>query len=113
MTNEQLLEQQVEALEKLLKLKQAIVEELERKIDRLEGSIPFGFPNPAHPINVPNPFFPSVFHDACPADPHGIHQYPSLWGGTGPVPCTKCGKQMTSYATSGYSSTNNPTIGNK
>lgn len=46
MTNEQILEQQVDALEKLLKLKQAVIEELETKISRLQNQT---IPN----LNVP------------------------------------------------------------
>ncbi len=37
MTNEQILDQQVEALEKLLQLKQAIIDELEKKVSQLEA----------------------------------------------------------------------------
>jgi hypothetical protein len=38
MTNEQILEQQVEALEKLLQLKQAIIEELESKVQKQQNN---------------------------------------------------------------------------
>jgi hypothetical protein len=36
MTNEEILAQQVEALEKLLQLKQAVIDELESKISKME-----------------------------------------------------------------------------
>jgi hypothetical protein len=93
MTTEEVLEQQVEVLEKLLKLKQALIEELEAKVGRLEmenglnrlGSVPWG-----QPIHVQSPFI-SVF-DPCPIGPTTHHEYPLVWHGTIPPPCSKCGK---------------------
>lgn len=80
---EEILEQQVEALEKLLQIKDAIVEELEKKIAKLEHeAIMKGF----QPLHVP-----SVWHtDPCPLG--GAHNYPLLWNGTTPPPCSKCGQ---------------------
>jgi hypothetical protein len=54
MTNEEILNQQVEALEKLLKLKQAIVEELEDRVAKLENE-----KNHYVPYN-PNPLYPGI-----------------------------------------------------
>jgi hypothetical protein len=88
MTNEEILEKQVEALEKLLQLKQAIVEELEAKVSRLE----------IERINFP-PLRPHINLPSCwPADPctDGLHhEYPFPWHSTTPAPCKKCGKQST------------------
>lgn len=98
MTNEQILEQQVEALEKLLKLKQAVVEELEAKVSRLENS-------QLYPGVINTPFIPYVRSpftqvvDRCTVGPSFAHEYPSSWGGTTPPRCTKCG--MGQWATSG------------
>ena len=98
MTNEQILEQQVEALEKLLKLKQAVVEELEAKINRLQ----FPYPGLGGIINTPfiQPYPGHLGGGGGGWQGQGQagsvticnHEYPSMWGGTGPVPCTKCGQ---------------------
>jgi len=124
MTNEQILEKQVEALEKLLQIKQAIIEEHEAKIGRLEAeryNIPNGFPGipwtgPGlvqpfmplqHPINVP-----SVW-TVDPCTDGGLHDYPFPWNSTSPPSCKKCGKmghQSQWTVTSGTTTTlqNNP-----
>ena len=111
MTNEQILEQQVEALEKLLKLKQAIIEEQELKINKLQGTttipnMPPMFPNGIQgvPWGQAQPMW-----DRCTNSPNGTHQYPTVWGGTIPPFCTYCNKQQqtltigsgTGYATAG------------
>ncbi len=103
MTNEQILEQQVEALEKLLKLKQAVVDELEAKVNRLQnpyGGIP-GINTPYYPYNQP------IYGCGGGGSGQGNagggagititscqHEYPSMWGGTGNPPCIKCGHQF-------------------
>ena len=81
MTNEEVLEQQVEALEKLLKLKQAIIEELEEKIRKSE------FSNP-HITNFP---YISDMPKRCSIGPTVDHHYPTTWTGTQHPPCIKCG----------------------
>lgn len=96
MTNEQILEKQVEALEKLLQLREAIIQELEAKVSKLQhpypglGNIPYygGYGQPGISI-------PSVW-----TTPQGTlctdgqaHTYPQNWGGTTSPPCTKCGQQ--------------------
>ena len=94
MTKEEILEQQVEALEKLLQLKQAIVEELEAKISKLSIK-DFNYPQNipwAAPLPIP-PSFPSVFTPHDPCNDGGFHDYPAPWFGTVPPGCTKCGKQ--------------------
>lgn len=91
MTNEEILEQQVEALEKLLKLKQAIIEEQEAKIQKLQGTLVFP--------NMP-PLFPHGSNPygqlQCPNSPTGAHQFPTLWGGTTPPHCMYCQAQQQS-----------------
>ena len=92
MTKEEILQEQIDAMEKLLKLKQAVVEELEKRVEKLENDLamnrmfPGIFAPPPNQINIP-----SVFTvDPCPAG--GSHDYPTMWGGTTPPPCNKCGK---------------------
>jgi len=112
MTNEQILEKQVEALEKLLQLRSAIIEELETKVTNLQQEIatknaqiiwpsvttPWtSVPGVTVPYNPPTiyPYSggnsgsivigPSFCPDGTP------HQYPSMWGGTNPPACSKCG----------------------
>ena len=85
MTNEEILEKQVQALEKLLQLKQAIVEELEAKVCRLEIE---RINSPLPQVNIPS-CWPA---DPCPVD--GLyHEYPFPWHSITPAPCKKCGKQ--------------------
>jgi hypothetical protein len=105
MTNEQILEQQVEALEKLLQLRAAIIEELEAKVDRLEAdkiNIAPSYPGVNLPwITTPyvqpyNPGFGGssgtiIISSNCPDGTP--HQYPQTWSGTC-VPCVKCGQSM-------------------
>jgi hypothetical protein len=87
MTNEQILEQQVEALEKLLQLKQAVIEELESKVQKLQyPPLPYSGGG-AGVINLPSVWtVPPMCTDGLP------HQYPSMWGGTSQPSCTKCGQ---------------------
>lgn len=104
MTNEEILEKQVEALEKLLQLRAAIIEELEAKNAKLNsdlsnarlqwpGVVTTPWISPA-----PMPTYPwggtgtIVISNTC---PDGLpHQYPSTWGGTNLPSCTKCGAQQ-------------------
>lgn len=94
MDEKQILERQVEALEKLLQLRSAIIEELEAKVSRLENQGGAHFPG----VNVPwvsSPYigYPQsssvIVTNTCPDG--SPHQYPSLWGGTTNPPCAKCG----------------------
>ena len=118
MTNEEILEQQVDALEKLLQIKQAIIEEHEQKISRLQADrsigVPgtvintpwIGHPQPLMPqpgINIPS-FWPV---DPCSAG-GGHHDFPYPWFSTQPACCTKCGKAAPNYSTT---STCNSTTG--
>lgn len=108
MTNEEILEKQVEALEKLLQLRAALIEELEAKVSKLNSDLSnarLQWPgtttpwiSPLTPIAPHNPWIPGptwggtgtiVISNNCPDGTP--HQYPSTWGGTGPIPCTKCG----------------------
>ena len=110
MNNEEILEKQVEALEKLLQLRQAVIEELESKVSKLESEkfaypgisspwISTPFTQPYHPFQ-PLPYLPGqqgsggtiVVTNTCPDG--STHQYPSLWvGSTSPI-CMKCGHPM-------------------
>jgi hypothetical protein len=83
MTTEQVLEKQVEALEKLLQLKQAVIDELEAKVQRLQNPYPYYPGVTVTPYTVPS----------WQCTDGGPHNYPSLWGGTSAPPCTKCGAQ--------------------
>jgi hypothetical protein len=100
MTNEQILEKQVEALEKLLQLRSAIIEELETKVASLKQEIASKYVYPGVTITPYNPpitypqygggggsltLGPLTCPDGTP------HQYPSMWGGTTPPACSKCG----------------------
>src|ERR1035437_4036914 len=91
MTNEEILNQQVEALERLLQLKQAIIDERDKKINSLEmsrsNSVPFF--GGGSPITIQ-----STPYDYCPVGPNYAHNYPTTWSGTMPPSCTKCGKQQ-------------------
>lgn len=100
MTNEEILEKQVEALEKLLQLKQAIIDEQDSKINKLEMEKIHS--QPPYPINLPYignpapmPFIGGggINFDPCPIGPIHTHDYPTMWHGTTPPPCSKCGKQ--------------------
>ena len=95
MTNEEILEQQVEALEKLLKLKQAIIEELEEKIRKSEFRDPH-ITNFSRITNNPN---------CCPIGPTTDHHYPIVWNGAQHPPCLKCGAVPSTFSTNtAYSS---------
>lgn len=94
--SEELLEKQVEMLEKLLQLKGAVIEELEAKVNKLEmekaaASYPYSH---THTYTVPN-FISNPCIDGS------AHNYPSYWNGTNTPNCTKCGRQQPA-ATSGY-----------
>ena len=81
MTNEEILEKQVDALEKLLQLKQAVINELEKKLETSQHQ------------QLNQPFYPHTFTP----QPYWIcsdgsyHSYPQYWTGTIPPSCTKCG----------------------
>lgn len=116
MTNEEILEKQVEALEKLLQLRAAIIEELEAKVNKLEAekfNIPNHFPGLQQPgwITTPwigQPQYPGIgggsiiISNTCPDG--SLH----TWSGLG-TPCTKCGQYgstLTTVSTTGYVDTN-------
>lgn len=103
MTKEEILEQQVEALEKLLDLKSEIVDAQARKIDRIETEL--AQEKQKH-TPYPGVWYPSVQPwvggntitlptAQCPAT-GSYHEYPSLWNGTSPAPCSKCGQYPSS-----------------
>jgi hypothetical protein len=90
MTKEEILEQQVEALEKLLQLKGAVIQELESKVSRLEAE------RLVYPgiVNVPyQPFIGGGSLQVQYPCTDGLgHNYPQNWGGTSHPACTKCGQ---------------------
>jgi hypothetical protein len=98
MTHEEILEKQVEALEKLLQLKQAIMDEQNNKINNLEMNRLYQ-PLPFQPFNIPKVNVPYIggvgtqINDFCPIGPSSNHDYPYIWNGTTPPSCSKCGKQ--------------------
>ena len=105
MTNEQILEQQVEALEKLLQLRSAIIEDLEHKVSNLQQELANKSLTWPNTINVPSvPWNPApwigggggtiTISNTCPDGTP--HQYPTMWGGTGPISCQKCGAMISS-----------------
>lgn len=91
MTNEQILERQVEALEKLLQLKEAVINELENKVDKLQGQqISIGNGSGYQPINVPSVWTtPQPSWQCTDGQPH---QYPQHWMSINAPCCTKCGQ---------------------
>ena len=104
MTNEQALEQQVEVLEKLLQLKQALIEELEAKVQRIQVA-----QIPSYPITVPymQPYVQpyvggtgGITIAGTSFCPDGTpHQYPNSWSSNSGQPCcTKCGQVIYSLA---------------
>ena len=86
MTDKEILEQQVDALEKLLQIKDAIIYEQERRIEKLEGKdsqfAPFTSP---HFYGSGSITYTNACHDGLP------HEYDSVWLSTGPQSCKKCG----------------------
>ncbi len=110
MTNEEILEKQVEALEKLLQLKQGIIDELDAKIQRLEAD---KFGNPFQPMSPPfQPFQPYVppqpvmipsLWQVDPCTDGAGHDYNFPWHSTTPQPCKKCGKTFNSQWTTASS----------
>jgi hypothetical protein len=110
MTNEEILDKQVEALEKLIQLKQAVIEELENKISKMELerlTIPY-----PHQINIPwigggvGGAGGAGYTNTCPDGLH--HQYPSMWGGTTPPSCSRCGQSQPQYG-SGWTTVSSTT----
>lgn len=81
MTKEEILEQQVEALEKLLQLKQATIEELEERLRN----------NKSYPSLHGYEYFGARASAHCPATVSGTHEYPTPWFGTIPPKCSACG----------------------
>lgn len=105
-TETEILQKQVDALEKLLQIKEAIIEEQEKKIRGLERDqvyiAPRQFPQqpyqPQYPgAPMPHISLPSVFGEIC--SKGGFHTYPNPWHSTSPAPCDKCGKLMQNLTT--------------
>lgn len=107
MTDKEILEQQVEALEKLLKLRQAVIEELENKVAKLETEKTV-YPQWQPYISPPQT---TGLSTPCPSDPTGIHSYPTGWLGVN-TQCTKCGKYAVSSTITITNSTQQNSLGN-
>lgn len=109
-TKEELLQEHIETLEKLLDLKTEIITELEKKIGRLE-TFPNVFPGGTYPSPQLPPLIgpgtinlPSVWT----IDPNTCqHEYPNPWFATVPPPCKKCGTVSNPYVVTCDSGTNN------
>lgn len=90
MDEKEILQRQVDALEKLLQIKEAIIQEQESKIRKLENEaisrqfIPM--PPPMPPISIPS------IWQVDPCTDGNLHEYPFPWHATTPPPCKKCGK---------------------
>ena len=130
MTNEEILEKQVEALEKLLQLRTAIIEDLEQRVEslkmdvsRLSGQQQWSYPgiNITPHVYTPYPFSGPgsimggmgaagggssssiVSVNTCPATGQH-HEYPSNWNSISSQVCTRCGAQL-------YSNPNTAIVG--
>jgi hypothetical protein len=107
MTNEDILEKQVEALEKLLQLRSAIIEELEAKLSKLENDIARANTLPYVPgVSIPwvgppqwmpqQPFIGGAggssitISSTCPDG--SSHQFPQYGLSAGSQCCSKCGQ---------------------
>jgi hypothetical protein len=100
MDEKEILQRQVDALEKLLQIKEAIIQEQDSKISKLENEQVIRFPQmPQSPPAFPQQpvWIPSVWtHDPCPANAGGHHEYRNPWHSINPQPCIKCGKTFPS-----------------
>ncbi len=83
MTELDILKKQIEALEKLVDVKDRIISDLEKRR--------------ANPM----PLFPQVFGSPRVHQPAYLpecsHEYPTPWFGITPPPCNKCGQEAPSY----------------
>ena len=91
MNEVELLKLQVEALEKLIRVKQETIAELEKQLNLART-------NPVTIQYLPNPntiLIPSVWTtpvvDIC------QHEYPFPWHSISPPPCKKCGKTASQW----------------
>lgn len=97
MDEKEILQRQVDALEKLLSIKEAIIKEQETKVDKLHRELaseklkqPYYMPqhNPYTPLWQPHTFIPpSPFISQCTDGKN--HEWGSLSG-----PCIKCGVHL-------------------
>lgn len=123
MTHEEILDKQIEAYEKLLQLKQAVIDEQERKINKLEAEkISIGSGTTFVPSVWQNPPYVTYSWQCNDGQPHAW-QYPSHSHNTAPY-CSKCGAQQaatypqwgqssgTVISTSGQANSNITTVPN-
>lgn len=82
-----LLQEQIKTLHELIKAKDELIQVLRHN----QYS-----PNPISPLAPYNPFMPIGVN---PMIVTCQHEYPSMWGGTMPPGCTKCGQQFQNYPT--------------
>ena len=113
MTKEEILDEQIEAMEKLLKLKSAVIEEQDNKIQRLEQELSREKSTHWAPAWSPQPMYPgagwtgtgggllggsTIGLSNCPSG--GFHEYPLTWSNPNALPpCTKCGYQQQAFGT--------------
>lgn len=110
MTNEEILEKQVETLEKLLQLKQAVIQELEAKVSRLQNPYGYGVIGGSQQYYGPGGGYPYGGMGGAGGGwqgggSSGIVSFPSVWQSTMTCTdgqphtvgttncCTKCGQQ--------------------
>ena len=100
MDEKEILQRQVDALEKLLQIKEAIIQEQEARITKLENAALIEkfpqFPGVQFPQIPPPPFMPSIpsVWQVDPCSDGQLHEYDFPWHSTSPQPCKKCGKTM-------------------
>lgn len=90
MTKEEILQEQLDAMEKLLQLKQAIIDELEEKVRKL-STPPYTTIGGGGTV-----FAPHVYTPQTPCD-LGVHDYPTPWYGVIPPTCKVCGKSAGNF----------------
>jgi len=93
MTKYEILQQQVDALEELLRLKQATIDELKDKIERLEADKYHRQPV-VSPITFPGPTIVPFCQELC--SDGRPHDYPNPCTVTNPS-CLKCGKPLVNF----------------
>jgi hypothetical protein len=121
MDEKEILQKQVDALEKLLQIKDCIIEEQERRLRSIERDSLYSRP-------VVSPYIAPMLQ---PSSPHqtdlgkllesfkstqdscskgGLHDYPAPLYGSGPQACTKCGKTPNFTITSATSLRNDNNV---
>lgn len=87
MNTEQILREQIKELKALVELKEQRIQALETIRISQPTLTPF-ISIPTLPYSPVSPLIVTCQHEA-----------PTMWGGTGPVPCTKCGQPLAAGTT--------------